>query len=131
MTILIVDDVPQVVELIRQTILRSGLVSTRAEDVREAHSVNEARLELLRYRPDLMILDEVLPGESPLDLLREPAFFSIPVILISATAQTSSPTDEARQPRVLARLPKWGWGDLDRIAGEIRQLASRTPKKSG
>ena len=126
MTILIVDDVPQVVELIRQTILRSGLVSTRAEDVREAHSVSEARLELLRHRPDLLILDEVLPGEFPIDLLREPAFSSIPVILISATAHGSPPTEEARQPRVLARLSKWGWSDLDRMALQIRQLATRT-----
>jgi hypothetical protein len=127
MKILIVDDVPQVVELIRQTLLRVQGMASSFDDIRQAHSVTEARLELLRYRPDLILLDEVLPGESPIDLLQDPAFSGIPVIFVSAVPRSGMDAWKERFPQVLGHLVKWNWGDLERVAGMIRALVSQKP----
>ena len=126
MKTLIIDDVPQVVELIRQTLLRAGVARSPTE-IRGSHSVAQARLELLRHRPDLIVLDELLPGESSQDLLHDPALAGIPILLVSATASQSPAPSAAPGQIVLGRLPKWGWDALDRVADEVRRMLSRKP----
>ena len=126
MKILIVDDIPQVVELIRQTILSAGVARVPG-DIRDARSVSQARWELLHHRPELLVLDELLPGESSQDLLRDPALAGIPILLISATASHARAAPAAPGRMVLGRLPKWSWDELDRAAGEIRRLLIRNP----
>lgn len=44
----------------------------------------EARFELTRRRPGIVLLDEILPGESALDLLEEFKAEAIPVILMTS-----------------------------------------------
>ncbi|NDD90740.1 DNA-binding response regulator [bacterium] len=130
MKVLIVDDIPDAVELVRMTLLQAGIISEQG-DFRGAHSVSSARLEILRERPDLVILDEILPGESSRDLLHEPGLAGVPVILISA-AVVASPGGSNEQipgmgPRLLGRLAKWGWRDLDRMGGVLRRLILENP----
>jgi CheY-like chemotaxis protein len=125
MKILIVDDVPAAVELIRETLIRAGLAPEGQHAIRAAHSVQDARLELLRHRPELLILDEVLPGESPMHLLEEPAFSDIPVILVSATAVAAKAPDLSISGRVRAKLPKWGWQEVDQVALRIRHVLQK------
>jgi DNA-binding response OmpR family regulator len=127
MKILIVDDVPPAVELIRETLVRAGLAVPLSDEIRAAHSVQEARGEILRHRPELLILDEVLPGESPMDLLQEPAILDIPVILVSATAATAKMPHLPASAKVLGRVSKWGWNEVDRVAGDFRQMLQRFP----
>jgi CheY-like chemotaxis protein len=127
MNILIVDDVPHVVELIRETLVRAGLAGPASDEVRAVHSAQEARWELLRHRPELLVLDEVLPGESPMDLLQDPAFSDIPVLFVSATAATARMPSISAPGRVLGRVPKWGWNEVDRVAGEIRRMVLKFP----
>lgn len=49
-----------------------------------------ARLELNRRRPTIVLLDEVLPGESSLDLLSTLIELKIPVILMTSQADRSN-----------------------------------------
>ncbi len=69
----------------------------------------EARIELSRRRPDFILLDEILPGESELDLLREFHSLEVPVILITGIQQ---PTHDC-PPLALGRIVKPGWKTLE------------------
>lgn len=67
-----------------------------------ARNIWEARLELSKHRPDLVLLDEVLPGESSLDFLKEVRKEGIPVLLLTGMAEPEHPLPEG----ALARLRK-------------------------
>jgi DNA-binding response OmpR family regulator len=79
-TILVVDDEPRLRELMKVAL------GTRYTFL-EAGDVNQA-LSLVRKRPDLVLLDVMIPGGSGLDVLREirsnPDLDRIPVVVVSA-----------------------------------------------
>ena len=70
----------------------------------------EARIEVDRRRPDLVLLDEVLPGESGFDFLQTLSEASIPVLLITGMERAT----HALPPGALGRVAKPGWKTLDR-----------------
>lgn len=70
---------------------------------------SQARREVGRNRPGLVLLDEVLPGESSYDLLEEWAQQEIPVILITGYFGVDRPIP----PSTLGRLEKPGWDTLE------------------
>lgn len=123
--VLIVEDVDPMRLLLEQVL--SG-----AEDIRVSGSVRngwDARLELTRRRPQLVLLDEVLPGESSGDLLAELVLQGISVILVTETA--GDPATRPLPPGVHGRLGKPGWDSLEedrtRFHREIRSaLAPRS-----
>jgi len=122
MNILIVEDVPAVAELIRQTLIQiSGLKVGRVSLV---HSIHEARVLLLKDRPELILLDEVLPGESSMDWLQDPSLQGIQVILVSAASPVRGRPVEGQAPAalVLGRLSKWGWDEMDQAGRQIFDL---------
>jgi CheY-like chemotaxis protein len=69
----------------------------------------EARLELTRRRPSLVLLDEILPGESSTDLLQEFLNEKIPVVLMTGIENPVHPLP----PGVRLRIAKPGWKSLD------------------
>ena len=79
--ILIVDDDPDLVELLRQALTSAGYQAETAADGSEALSKAQ------RSPPDLMVLDVLLPevdGYSICETLRrDPATASIPIIIIT------------------------------------------------
>ncbi len=77
-TILVVDDDPQIGDLIEELLAREGY------RVMRAYSGTEALLCLERQRPHLVILDLMLPGLSGEEVL--PRLKGIPVIVLSAKA---------------------------------------------
>jgi two-component system OmpR family response regulator len=83
--IIYVDDDPHLRELVRMILSRDTGVT-----VRTASSGPEAVNEALRARPDLMLLDVIMPeidGPATLVLLRSyPALRSIPVVFVTASA---------------------------------------------
>lgn len=83
-----------------------------------AQNSMEARIELSRRRPHLVLLDEVLPGESSLDLLQELIAQQIPVLLLSGLEDQ----DRLIPPGALGRLQKPGWDDLDADRARFRAL---------
>src|SRR5262245_8364203 len=74
-----------------------------------AHNVLEARRAVLKHRPALVLLDEVLPGESSLDFLKELEAQGIPVLLMTGMENPSHriPT------QAMGRFFKPGWGQID------------------
>lgn len=83
--ILIVDDEPDVLELVGSNLRRAGFEVATAEDGREALE------KAARLRPALVVLDVMLPGMAGTEvcklLKRDPATASIPVIMLTARAE--------------------------------------------
>ncbi|MBI3534657.1 MAG: hypothetical protein HY072_04135 [Deltaproteobacteria bacterium] len=79
------------------------------EVVGSAKNTWEARRLIAKTRPDLVFLDEVLPGESSLDLLNELSRDGILVFLITGLEQPSPllPTG------ALLRLKKPSWDTFE------------------
>jgi len=79
--ILVVDDKPETRLLLR------ALLSPRGYDVVTATNAEEAQASLRHKRPDLVVLDVVMPGRSGYDFCRElkddPATRLIPVVMLT------------------------------------------------
>lgn len=69
----------------------------------------DARLELDRRCPDLVLLDEILPGESSVDLLAEFRDRRVPVILVTGVLGATHAMPEG----AFGRLAKPTWETLD------------------
>jgi DNA-binding response OmpR family regulator len=80
-TILVVDDTRTEVEIITKTLQNAGFSTI------SANSSEDAKLKIDQYKPDAIVLDIVLPGESGFELCRElkqnPETAGIPIILCS------------------------------------------------
>jgi len=78
-----------------EEVLRSLIRATLEADFAIVESINgDATLDQARAeRPDLIVLDMMMPGTSGLDVLRElradPELRSIPVLMLTARAQRS------------------------------------------
>jgi len=81
-TILVVDDEPKIVQLVRDYLERAGFAVLSAQDGKNALSL--ARTE----KPDLLILDLGLPGLDGLDVTRELRKSSnAPIIMLTARSE--------------------------------------------
>ncbi len=91
-------------------------------------NIAEARLELTRRRPDLVLLDEILPGESSTDFLQELAADGIPVILMTGMTEAN----HAVPAEALGRVLKPAWEtmaeDSKRLASEIAALLAKASR---
>jgi DNA-binding response OmpR family regulator len=121
-SVLIVEDVDSMLHLLELVVQEmegftvSGLARNGAE----------ARLELTRRFPDLVLLDEVLPGESGLDLLVEFRSLKIPVVLLTGIADRTQPLPLG----ALARVLKPSWNQMSehraRIEAVLREALRKT-----
>jgi CheY-like chemotaxis protein len=86
-TVLVCDDEPVLRMLVRATLDRGEYT------VIEASDGDEALAHTRQHRPDLILLDMMMPGRSGSEVLRElradPATASTPVIMLTARAQAS------------------------------------------
>ena len=116
--ILIVDDDVHIGSLLEEALMQEGYRVSRA------YSGTEALLALDRQRPDLILLDLMLPGLSGEEVL--PRLTGIPVIVVSARADIDSKTtlllggaaDYVTKPFVLREL-------LARVAVRLRDAPLR------
>jgi|GEM_PF-1738241 len=117
MQILIVDDVEEM-RLMMQDLIAS-LPNVKVSGL--ASNTVEARMEILRRRPDLVLLDEILPGESSLDFLKEIHADQIPAILMTSmeNANHALPTE------ALGRIEKPHWRDLETFKSKFQMLLKR------
>jgi DNA-binding NtrC family response regulator len=113
-TILIIDDVDEMREML--TTLIDGLSGYRVSA--SCGNCAEARIEAMRRRPSLILLDEILPGESSFDLLQEFVADGIPVILMTGV---ENPTHEVSAGAAL-RVEKPSWDQLDQDAGRLEAV---------
>jgi DNA-binding response OmpR family regulator len=80
--ILVVDDEESMVEIIGYALEEAGYVVTSAGDV------DEARRLMPSFKPDLIVLDVMLPGESGLEFCRQLRTESeIPIVMLSAKSE--------------------------------------------
>lgn len=81
--VLVVDDDPELLQLVRVLLLRTGVEVLTAVD-----AVTAQETLLSSGLPDLMILDIMLPDKSGIEFLREMrsehAYDSVPVMILSA-----------------------------------------------
>jgi two-component system, OmpR family, phosphate regulon response regulator PhoB len=84
-TILVVEDEPAILELLKVTLADAGY------DVREAPDAEGAQRSLKHALPDLMLLDWMLPGQSGLGLARQlrgdPRTRDLPIIMVTARGE--------------------------------------------
>ena len=80
--VLVVEDEPSLVTLLRYNLEREGFA------VNEAHDGEEALLQLRESKPDAVLLDWMLPRISGLEICRQirraPAWRDLPVIMLTA-----------------------------------------------
>lgn len=116
--ILIVDDDIYIGDLLQEAL------ETEGYQVNRAYSGTEAVMSVEKERPDLILLDLMLPGMSGEEVL--PRLAGIPVIVLSARADIDSKTsllldgaaDYVTKPFVLREL-------LARVAVRLREAPSR------
>lgn len=87
-TILIVDDEASIRDMVAMTLELNGFDCIQAADATEAHSI------IVDKRPDLVLLDWMMPGISGIELSRrlrrDRATKEIPVIMITAKGEESN-----------------------------------------
>jgi DNA-binding response OmpR family regulator len=77
--VLVVDDEPTVCDVVARYLQRDGFVVRQLDN-------GDAVLDVIdRFRPDLIVLDVMLPGRSGLDVLRD-LQHRVPVVLLTARA---------------------------------------------
>jgi signal transduction histidine kinase/DNA-binding response OmpR family regulator len=85
--ILVVDDDPSIRTICREVLESSGYT------VREVSSGQQARSEVHRFKPDLVMLDVMMPGldgfQTAEGLRAEPATSMVPIIFLSAKGETA------------------------------------------
>ncbi len=85
--ILVVDDEPDIVELVSYNLKKDGFIVSTAADGEEALSL------IKKNRYDLIVLDLMLPGIQGVDLCRmirsNPATERLPIIMLTAKAEES------------------------------------------
>lgn len=115
---LIVEDVDEMRELL--TTMFEGVPDIRVSA--KAASVTEGRRVVSRDRPDLVLLDEILPGEAALDWVPELVEQGIRVVLITGMDRP----EHSVTPGASLRLAKPSWEtlsvDLPRYVRELRAL---------
>jgi two-component system, OmpR family, phosphate regulon response regulator PhoB len=83
--VLVVEDEPALVTLLRYNLEREGFV------VNEAHDGEEALLQLREHKPDAVLLDWMLPRISGLEICRQirraPAWRDLPIIMLTARGE--------------------------------------------
>ena len=79
--ILVVDDEPTVREVVSEYLRRDGY------EVCELDRGDTVAQTVERFRPDLVVLDVMLPGASGMDLLRDGRVGGVPVILLTARVE--------------------------------------------
>lgn len=116
-TIMIVDDDVYIGDMLQETLIKEGY------SVLRAYSGTEAQLMMSYHKPDLVLLDLMLPGLSGEELL--PKLEGMPVIVVSAKADVSGKVkllfdgaaDYITKPFDINEL-------LARIAVQLRAVAS-------
>ncbi len=83
--VLLVEDEPNIIEAVGFILARDGWsVATHANGM-------TANDEIKRVRPDVLVLDVMLPGRSGFEVLRElradPLFQALPVLMLTARGQ--------------------------------------------
>jgi DNA-binding response OmpR family regulator/nitrogen-specific signal transduction histidine kinase len=125
-SILVVDDDPDTLDFIRQTLTAEGFETLGAGNGREALEA------MARQRPALLLLDIMMPELSGFEVLeamaREPALAGIPVVVLTARGDEA----DARSGMALgARKYMHKPFDVRSLVAEIRRHVGHTGRSDG
>ncbi len=117
--ILLIEDEPNIAEAISFILTREGLRVSQAAE-------GQAALALLRTdRPDLVILDHMLPGMSGLEILTslrtDPETRTLPVMMLTARGRDRAMAEEAGADRFMTKP----FSNAE-ILAEVRAMLGRT-----
>ena len=125
--LLVADDDPNVVELVRQLLEEEGW------SVRSAADGQETLEEIARQRPDVLLLDLMMPvmdGFETLQRLRDdPETRNLPVVII--TARDLSQQEREELTRNASRIIEKNGLDRERILAELRASLKELQKNVG
>jgi CheY-like chemotaxis protein len=100
--VLIIDDEPEMLDLIKYTLTKGGYEVSTCDNGRHAWD------EIMRLKPDLLVLDVMLPGidgySLQLKISQDPATREVPIIVL--TALEPSKTLFQKFPQVVAFMTK-------------------------
>jgi DNA-binding response OmpR family regulator len=113
--ILVVDDEPEIVELIRSFLERSGSyeISTASDGI-------SALIEVGRVKPDLLILDIMIPGVDGVEVCRRIKDDTSNKTVIVAVSETSENERKVLQAGADSFMLKPV--DLDKLHAEVRRF---------
>lgn len=124
--ILIIEDVDSMRALLEK--LLEGVSGVQVTG--SVGNLRDAELELLRRRPEVVLLDEILPGESIGGFIQVLVEEKIPVLLMTSMENPSHALPEG----VVGRLTKPGWRSFDedreRFKDEIKKIRSLGAEES-
>ena len=120
-SVLIVEDVETMQELLRYAIDQAPGFSVSGT----AKNIWEARLEIERREPSLVLLDEILPGESSLDFLRELHSRGVPTVLTTSLENPDHPLPS----EAIGRWIKPDWDTVDQKIAELTSLLQSPTSK--
>ena len=117
--VLLIEDEPNIAEAISFILTREGLRVSQAAE-------GQAALALLRAdRPDLVILDHMLPGMSGLEILTslrsDPETRTLPVMMLTARGRDRAMAEEAGADRFMTKP----FSNAE-ILAEVRAMLGRT-----
>ncbi len=87
-----------------------------------AANIWEARQEVSRERPDLIFLDEILPGESSYDFLKELQADTIDVILVTGVEKPEHAIPTGALGRIVKPLGQSLERDVDRLSKSLKSI---------
>lgn len=121
-SVLIVEDVDEMRHLVQFTL--EGVPEIQVSGL--AKNGLEARLELNRRKPQIVLLDEVLPGESSRDLFQEFKEAGVLIILMTSMESPSHAIPEGAQ----GRWVKPGWKSIEEDRKILKKLIFTCLKRS-
>jgi CheY-like chemotaxis protein len=115
-TILVVDDDPVILKLVKETLLTRGYIVNTAPDARQGLNL------MLKDPPDLAILDYIMPDRDGLSLLKDiravPDLRLIPIIILTSSTN----------PEVVSKAIQLGVTDFLAKPILVFQLLERVEK---
>ncbi len=119
-TLLVVDDEVGITDALNDLLSEEGFL------VLVAGNGKEALARIAEKRPDLILLDYMMPGmdgrELLLTLQGNPAYQNLPVLMMSAIPRSSIPAD--CKPTAFLRKPF----SIDRLLSEVGRLLGTAPQ---
>ena len=100
--VLVIDDEPEMLDLVKYTLEKGGFEVSTCDNGRHAWD------EIVRVKPDLLVLDVMLPGidgySLQLKISQDPATRELPIVVL--TALEPSKTLFQKFPQVVGFMPK-------------------------
>lgn len=123
-TVLIVEDEVALREILRDNLVAAGFTVLEARNGEEGHKM------ALDYRPDIMLLDILLPRMDGIELMRrlrkDPWGKRLPVMIVTNVSPNRKVIQGVAEGKPAFYLEKAGWS-ISEVVDKVRLLAFYSP----